>query len=148
MDSKDTLFSLGCREKKGAKLLMQMFWICYGIFFFLTTQAIKKWSLDCPSKVLSSSYFSIHHTGEINPEENSFPFRLVFVRLCQITYICLFLLRCLWFLCENVQKGVWSLLMFVCVWRGGDPWGAQFRSTPAVRVWGSATGQSLHCLWG
>ena len=44
MDSKDTLtlFSLGCREKKGTKLLMQMFWICYGFFFLkLRKQWIK-----------------------------------------------------------------------------------------------------------
>lgn len=30
-------------------------------------------------------------------------------------YIRLFLLRCLWFLCKNVQGGVCSLLMCVCV---------------------------------
>lgn len=38
-------------------------------FFFNYASNELKWSLDFPSKVLSSSYFSIHHTGEINPKE-------------------------------------------------------------------------------
>lgn len=34
--------------------------------------------------------------------------------LRQMTFICLFLLRCLWFLCKNMQEGVCGLLMCVC----------------------------------
>lgn len=68
MDSKDTFtfFSSWLQGKERHKALNANVFEFVMDFFFLTTQAIKEWSLDFPSKVLSSSYFSIHHTGEIN----------------------------------------------------------------------------------
>lgn len=80
--------------------VLNLLWILF--FLKLRKQAIK-WSLDFPSKVLSSSYFSIHHTGEINPKE--MPLLSRFSPVCVPAS----------FFCKNVQEGVCSLLMCVCV---------------------------------
>lgn len=91
-------------------------------------------------------FYSPHRWNK--PLKSSLSFRLVFLCSHQITYVCLFLLRCLWFSVKMCWKeSVVSWRVCVCVCRGGDPWGAQFRSRTAVREWGSASGQSIPCLW-
>lgn len=86
------LLSLLVAGKRKAQALNANVLNLFVFFVFYYANKLKMVS-RFPFKSLSSSYFSIHHTGEINAKESLSSFS----RVCFKYQKCSFLLRCLWY---------------------------------------------------